>query len=137
MEIIDKAVLYFHHIYCAPLLLVIIGYVMYDIVGISCFPGLLFVILEAFLIQGKFLVIYLEIALYRNITFFELKIRSVNSVLFALGYLSKIQGKLRSRVALLTGKRLAVMNDIISGIQVIKMYAWEKPFEAVVTTARK
>lgn len=29
------------------------------------------------------------------------------------------------------------MDEIISGVQVIKMYAWEKPFEKVIHWARK
>lgn len=95
---------------------------MYNIVGISCFPGLVFIIIEAIPFQGKLFV--------KNV--------KKKYILYAmLGYLSKLQGKFRSRVAQLTGKRLALMNDIVSGIQVIKMYAWEKPFEAVVTAARK
>lgn len=29
------------------------------------------------------------------------------------------------------------MDEIITGIQVIKMYAWEKPFEKVISLARR
>lgn len=53
------------------------------------------------------------------------------------GYLSKLQGKLRYKVALKTDYRVKLMNEITSGIQVIKMYAWEKPFEKMVEVARK
>lgn len=36
-----------------------------------------------------------------------------------------------------TDYRVKLMNEIITGIQVIKMYAWEKPFEEIVKLARK
>uniref|UniRef100_A0A0U9HSH2 Putative ABCC protein n=1 Tax=Chrysomela populi TaxID=154003 RepID=A0A0U9HSH2_CHRPP len=53
------------------------------------------------------------------------------------GYLSKLQGILRYKIALRTDHRVKLMSEITSGIQVIKMYAWEKPFEKVVELARK
>ncbi|KAI5646233.1 ABC transporter transmembrane region domain-containing protein [Phthorimaea operculella] len=42
----------------------------------------------------------------------------------------------RRKMAGRTDRRIKLMNEIINGIQVIKMYAWEKPFEAVVSRAR-
>ncbi|RZC37765.1 ABC tran and/or MMR HSR1 domain containing protein [Asbolus verrucosus] len=53
------------------------------------------------------------------------------------GYLSKLQGIYRMKIAQKTDNRVRLMNEITSGIQVIKMYAWEKPFEKVVALARK
>ncbi|XP_066999504.1 ATP-binding cassette sub-family C member 4 [Anabrus simplex] len=53
------------------------------------------------------------------------------------GYLGKITSKLRKRIAVRTDERMKLMNEIVSGIQVIKMYAWEKPFAKLVSMARK
>nr|CAH7718236.1 unnamed protein product [Callosobruchus chinensis] len=53
------------------------------------------------------------------------------------GYLSRLQGKLRYKIALRTDHRIKLMSEIISGIQVIKLYAWEVPFQKVVELARK
>ncbi|KAJ8933696.1 hypothetical protein NQ314_013862 [Rhamnusium bicolor] len=53
-----------------------------------------------------------------------------------VGYLGKLTGKLRLKVANKTDIRVKLMSEIISGIQVIKMYAWEKPFEKVIKSAR-
>ncbi|XP_050673524.1 ATP-binding cassette subfamily C member 4-like isoform X1 [Leptidea sinapis] len=52
-------------------------------------------------------------------------------------YMSKIAARLRMKTACRTDERVRIMDEIISGMQVIKMYAWEKPFEHVVAMARK
>ncbi|XP_074034732.1 ATP-binding cassette sub-family C member 4 isoform X3 [Leptinotarsa decemlineata] len=52
------------------------------------------------------------------------------------GYIGKECGKLRQLIAEKTDKRMKLMNSLVSGIQVIKMYAWEKSFEKVVNAAR-
>lgn len=53
------------------------------------------------------------------------------------GYLGKLTSKYRLKVAKRTDFRVRLMSEIINGIQVIKMYAWEKPFEAMVQLARR
>lgn len=51
--------------------------------------------------------------------------------------MSKIQGKLRYQIAEKTDYRVKLMSEIVNGIRVIKMYAWEKSFAKVVEMARK
>uniref|UniRef100_A0A665WHX0 ATP-binding cassette, sub-family C (CFTR/MRP), member 4 n=1 Tax=Echeneis naucrates TaxID=173247 RepID=A0A665WHX0_ECHNA len=43
----------------------------------------------------------------------------------------------RSKMAVLTDSRIRTMNEVVSGIRIIKMYAWEKPFAALVSDVRR
>ncbi|XP_044266059.1 probable multidrug resistance-associated protein lethal(2)03659 [Tribolium madens] len=43
----------------------------------------------------------------------------------------------RLKIALTTDKRVRLMNEMISGIQVIKMYCWEKPFGQLISLVRR
>ena len=44
---------------------------------------------------------------------------------------------LRFKSARVTDKRVRIMNEVITGIRVIKMYAWEYAFKQVVAKLRK
>ncbi|KAJ7386095.1 hypothetical protein OS493_012436 [Desmophyllum pertusum] len=52
------------------------------------------------------------------------------------GWIGRFFAKLRSKTAVLTDERIKVMNEIISGMRVIKMYTWEKPFAKLVADIR-
>ncbi|KAG5878881.1 hypothetical protein JTB14_005772 [Gonioctena quinquepunctata] len=52
-------------------------------------------------------------------------------------YTGKLSAKYRKQTAGKTDERVRLMDEIISGVQVIKMYAWEKPFEKIIKLARK
>ena len=51
--------------------------------------------------------------------------------------LSPLFSPLRFKSARVTDQRVRVMNEVISGIRVIKMYAWEHAFRKVVSKLRR
>ncbi|CAH2099891.1 unnamed protein product [Euphydryas editha] len=69
-------------------------------------------------------------------TLAALAVIAVQSVLVQ-AYLSKRQGAFRGKIARRTDQRVKVMSELVNGVQVIKMYAWEKPFEKLVDKLRK
>ncbi|AWO95631.1 putative multidrug resistance-associated protein 4-like [Scophthalmus maximus] len=52
-------------------------------------------------------------------------------------WFGKLFGIFRSKTAVLSDDRIRIMNEVVSGIRIIKMYAWEKPFSALVTEVRR
>ncbi|XP_063224515.1 ATP-binding cassette sub-family C member 4-like [Bacillus rossius redtenbacheri] len=79
------------------------------------------------------------------ITFFMWRAMGVSAVVGMLAILSMIPlqaligkkiGPLRLRSAMRTDERVRFMNEIITGIQVIKLYTWEIPFSKLVARAR-
>ncbi|XP_053675062.1 probable multidrug resistance-associated protein lethal(2)03659 [Anopheles nili] len=85
----------------------------------------------------------LETLVVTYLMYREIGHSAVYGVLFLLlfiplqAYLGKKTSVLRLRTALRTDERVRLMNEIIQGIQVIKMYTWEKPFAGLVAMARK
>ncbi|XP_011700174.1 PREDICTED: probable multidrug resistance-associated protein lethal(2)03659, partial [Wasmannia auropunctata] len=76
--------------------------------------------------------------LYREVNYAGLiGIAALLMVVPILSYSGKLTSKFRLQTAIKTDERVRLMDEIISGVQVIKMYAWEKPFCAMVELARK
>lgn len=61
-------------------------------------------------------------------------------VIFTLSFsvaMSKMTATYRYRVVKQTDARIRILNEIIQGIQTIKMYAWEEPFKKIIGKIRK
>ncbi|CAB3365433.1 Hypothetical predicted protein [Cloeon dipterum] len=52
-------------------------------------------------------------------------------------YTGTLTSRYRGKTALRTDHRVRLMNEVINGILAIKLYAWEKPFGVLISTARK
>ncbi|CAH3114175.1 unnamed protein product [Pocillopora meandrina] len=52
-------------------------------------------------------------------------------------YVGRFFAKMRSKTAVLTDERIKMMNEIISGMRVIKMYTWEESFAKLVAEIRR
>ncbi|XP_015109425.1 probable multidrug resistance-associated protein lethal(2)03659 isoform X2 [Diachasma alloeum] len=85
----------------------------------------------------------LETAIITYFMYQEVNISAVIGVASLLmfiplqGWLGKKSSVLRLRTAIRTDERVRLTNEIISGIQAIKMYTWEHPFSALIENARK
>ena len=95
------------------------------------------VVESVFLFQAMF-----EFSSVVFLTWFFLGLKGLSGILFMVcliawyafsGYLCT---KLRLNTALVTDKRISIMNAIIPGIRTVKMYAWELPFLEKVQTLR-
>lgn len=51
--------------------------------------------------------------------------------------MGKMTASYRYRVVKQTDARIRILNEIIQGIQTIKMYAWEEPFKKIIGKIRK
>ena len=98
----DVVSVFIHSLWLAPLLSIIIGYILWMEVGYAGLVGI-------------------------AIVFIVTPIQS---------YTGKLSSIFRMQTALKTDERVRLMDEIISGIQVIKLYAWEKPFSKLIIMAR-
>ncbi|XP_022257889.1 multidrug resistance-associated protein 4-like isoform X2 [Limulus polyphemus] len=53
------------------------------------------------------------------------------------GIMERLFSKLRLKTASITDERIRLMNEIVLGMRVIKMCAWEKPFANLIETSRR
>nr|XP_034300519.1 multidrug resistance-associated protein 4-like isoform X5 [Crassostrea gigas] len=75
--------------------------------------------------------------LYQQIGLVSLLTLAVTLVLLPLQFmLGWICGKLRMKIGAAGDKRIHLMNQIIAGMRVIKMYCWEKPFSEIIFNIR-
>ncbi|XP_065933452.1 ATP-binding cassette sub-family C member 4-like isoform X1 [Magallana gigas] len=75
--------------------------------------------------------------LYQQIGLVSLLTLAVTLVLLPLQFmLGWICGKLRMKIGAAGDKRIHLMNQIITGMRVIKMYCWEKPFSEIIFNIR-
>ncbi|XP_055375264.1 probable multidrug resistance-associated protein lethal(2)03659 [Condylostylus longicornis] len=85
----------------------------------------------------------LEVILITYLMWIEIDYGAFTGVAFMLAfiplqaYMGKKTSTLRLKTALRTDERVRLMNEIIQGIQVIKMYTWEKPFAKMVEYCRR
>lgn len=98
----DIVSVFLHSMWLAPLLTVVIGYLLYVEIGI---PGLVGILVIAIVTPIQ-------------------------------SYTGKLSSIFRLQTALRTDERVRLMDEIISGIQVIKLYAWEKSFKKLTYFAR-
>lgn len=54
-----------------------------------------------------------------------------------LGYGAKLLASIRFKTAFRTDERVGFMDEVFSGIQIIKMFAWEVPFSKLISGARR
>ncbi|KAK9869787.1 hypothetical protein WA026_003519 [Henosepilachna vigintioctopunctata] len=73
----------------------------------------------------------------------EIQVSALFGIAFLLAFVplqiwvGKKTSNLRLQTAVKTDERVRIMNEIIAGIQVIKMYCWEKPFSKLIEHVRK
>ncbi|XP_016967737.1 probable multidrug resistance-associated protein lethal(2)03659 [Drosophila biarmipes] len=85
----------------------------------------------------------LQVLLITYLMYQEIGIAAMFGMIFMLLliplqiFLGKKTSLLHLKAAERTDNRLRMVNEIISGIRVLKMYAWELPFEKMVAQARK
>ncbi|KAH1024384.1 hypothetical protein HUJ05_003874 [Dendroctonus ponderosae] len=99
----DMVIIFVHHMWVAPVVTMIITYLMWVDSGWAGIFG----------IGTVFIVVPIQ------------------------GYTGKLSAIYRKATAQKTDERVRLMDEILSGIQVIKMYAWEIPFAKLVRMARK
>ncbi|XP_056634002.1 ATP-binding cassette sub-family C member 4-like [Diorhabda sublineata] len=59
-----------------------------------------------------------------------------DTIVWVTGYVSTLQQDIKNQLSIISGERVKHMAEIIYGIRIIKMYAWEIPFEKIMSKIR-
>jgi ATP-binding cassette subfamily C (CFTR/MRP) protein 4 len=110
-----------HYMWMGPVKTILCGFYLYYVFGYTALVGIGIVIVY-FLVLGKFSSrFFLLLLLLKCIVVYWVKKKKAT----------------RQLVAKKTDYRIRLMNDIVSGIKVIKTYTWEKPFSELVHNIRR
>ncbi|CAL8111764.1 unnamed protein product [Orchesella dallaii] len=98
---------------------------------------------QVFNLLHCFVIAPFQLAIFSYLLWSELGVASlggVGCILFILPLqvlIGRFSMYYRTRIAKRTDERGRFLNEIISGVRLIKMYAWEKPFASVVAKLRR
>ncbi|XP_028401691.1 multidrug resistance-associated protein 4-like [Dendronephthya gigantea] len=96
------------------------------------------ILFALFLFAAPALLIVVSYLCWREIEFAFLVGMGVLLFLPALqSWLGRFFASLRAKTAILRDRRIKLMNEVICGMRVIKMYAWERPFSMLVSKIRR
>lgn len=124
LNVFDKSFSTLHSLWKGPIELVIFGYFIHREIGIYGWIGVGFIV--CFVpIQSKWNKIKRSSSL------------CIASRLSFAVWMGKLMADCRLKLAKQSDHRIKLMNEIIHGIQVIKMYVWEESFAVLVDHIRK
>ena len=136
----DKAFSFTHVLWICPLHLAVVMYLIYREVGWPAFLAMVLIIVQVpfQILSGhlfeklRCVCVYYACICYSTCSPCDIYHGVCKSVYKCIS-LSLI----RLKSAQITDKRVLIMNEVIIGIRVIKMYAWEYAFKSVVSKLRK
>lgn len=126
----DLVTLFIHYMWVAPLMCIVIAYLLWLEVRWAGLIGLCII----------FIVVPLQCKTFSSSELLYSKALLTNSICCScviLAWTGKLSSRFRLQTALRTDERVRFMDEIISGVQVIKFYAWEVPFSRLIAAARK
>lgn len=119
----DRSLEYLHHALKGPCESIIFGYIIYHEIGVAGMVGvtvlLCFMPLQGFRISLNIFLAFL-----------------FNGCIY-LAYMARKATQLQTKLSKQTDQRIRIMNEIIIGIRVIKMYGLEHVFENEIKKVRR
>ncbi|KAJ8954549.1 hypothetical protein NQ318_000783 [Aromia moschata] len=145
----ENIVIHINYLWLAPIETLIFMAILHNYVGYTGLIGTCFLILftpvQLFVLQFREMVYLtemhkitiLQMIGYRDRTRTQAEFIRLIQEIYPESIWAKKTSSYRLRTALRTDERVRLMSEIITGIQVIKMYTWEKPFAKLVEMSRR